>query len=64
MKYHMGVERSFVWWIAVGEIYPEKNVEKRGKEKLEEKMKNCEKFCLLDWRGEEKLTVEIPRRRF
>ena len=27
-------------------------------------MKNCEKFCLLDWRGEEKLTVEIPRRRF
>ena len=64
MKYHMGVERSFVWWIAVGEIYSEKNVEKRRKEKLEEKMKNCEKFCLLDWRGEEKLTVEIPRRRF
>ena len=27
-------------------------------------MKICEKFCLLDWRGEEKLTVEIPRRRF
>jgi len=21
MKHHIGVERSFVWWIAVGEIY-------------------------------------------
>ena len=37
---------------------------KRKKKKFEERMKNCEKFCLLDWRGEEKLTVEIPRRRF
>ena len=64
MKYHMGVERSFVWWIAVGEIYSEKNVEKGRKKSLKKKMKNCEKFCLLDWRGEEKLTVEIPRRRF
>ena len=64
MKYHMGVERSFVWWIAVGEIYSGKVVEKGRKKKFEEKMKNCEKFCLLDWWGEEKLTVEIPRRRF
>ena len=49
--------------LSVGEIYSGKKRWKR-KKKFEEKMKNCEKFCLLDWRGEEKLTVEIPRRRF